>query len=238
MTDQVFASPARIAPLYKKIFTEQCLEKLYERLNKRYSLNKDDIFIVNGVEVHSYYSSQFKTRFFYSINQEDEYVEYYAQLSRSSDRGILDSKIKSYYQSIVYVNDIFGNLHRGFAQDVIWDVMFQYFIDSMLITDKEQTDDGFKMWKRLVANSYTERVIPIIFIYNPIDKQRYITKLEKRDIVKYLNKLEFLLFGDDYLKFSHRGIMLLKKPLESVLQTNKKIHILSIDEFIQKGKEL
>ena len=233
------ASPARIPSLSSYLLTSGRLKTLYKDLYKRYLRHNNAVFEVNGVKVYSYYVSQHKTRVFYSLNLEEKYVNYYSQLKRSSTRNILDPRIKGYYQSLVYTNDFFGIFHQGFAQAVIWEVMFPYFIDSLLITDKKQTDAGFKMWKRLLARSYIENIQPLLFIYNPIDKQRYVTMISRKDALENLNLLDDILFGDNYLKFSHRGIILLKKADKSMLEKNtKKMHVLNIEEFIKTATTL
>lgn len=230
--------PAFVYPLYKFCLTPGGLENLFNRLSKRYRKTNDEIYTVQGIDVHTYYSNQSKVRFFYVLDLENKKVCYYAQLSLGNTRNVFAPEIKTNFQSLVYTDDFFGSTHRGFAQDVIYQVMFPKYISTLLVTDKDQTEAGFHLWKRLVSQSYLYNTFAGAYIFDAKTKRRFVAKLEKDNLINDLNTLEYILFGDEYLIHSNRGFFISKLDFSNVLDTKAKISVVSIDELVEIAKTL
>lgn len=230
--------PNFVSPLYKFCLTPGILENLFNRLSKRYRKTNDEIYIVQDVEVHTYYSNQKKIRFFYALDLVNKKVCYYAQLSLGNTRNVFLPEIKTNFQSLVYTDDFFGSTHRGFAQDVVFRVMFDKYISTLLVTDTDQTTAGFHLWKRLVSQAYSYNLIPAVYLFDAKTKSRYIAKLEKEDLITKLNMLEYILFGDKYLVHSNRGFFISKLSFSEVIDTKAKLSIVSADDFIKLALKL
>ena len=230
MAEEIEANPRKIAPL-NLIYPKQDLEDLYRTFYHHWTECKDtdDHFVVDGVDVYSFYGN-YKRRYFYSLGNNK--LNYYACLAISDDRGFLSEKIKRYYQALVYTSFSFSRQHRGFARFVIFDVMFKHYIDTLLITDHEQTELGFGMWQNLIADSFANGKQPIAYINNP--EAKVICRLDRLSIDRYEFDLAKVLFGPAY-KYEDRGLFILQKPLFSVLKNSPKIKEVSIEEFIEYG---
>ena len=194
MAEEIESNPRKIAPL-DMIYTEQDLEDLYRSFYHLWTKCKDtdDHFVVDGVDVYSFYGN-YKRRHFYSLG--DNKLNYYACLAISNDRGFLSEKIKRYYQALVYTDFDFSREHRGFARSVIFDVMFKRYINTLLVTDHEQTDLGYKTWQNLVADAFINSKQPIAYINS--SEIKLICKLTKENVSKYRFSLSKVLFGPAY----------------------------------------
>lgn len=230
MKETIEANLRKIAPLNLS-YTKQDLNDLYKSFYHHWTKCKDtdDHFVVDGVDVYSFYGN-YKRRHFYSLGKDR--LNYYACLAISDDRGFLSEKIKRYYQALAYTDFSFSRQHRGFARSVIFDVMFEHYIDSILITDHEQTDLGFGMWQNMVADAFIRNKQPIVYI-NEKD-QKLICKITKQSFENNQFELSKVLFGSVY-KYEDRGIFILKKPLLNFLKNSPKIREVSIDQFIEYG---
>lgn len=228
---EVNASPRKIAPL-NLIFTDADIERLYRRFYHHWTKCKhtDDHFVVDGVDVYSFYGSR-KQRHFYSLGEDT--LNYYACLAVSDDRGFLSERVKRYYQALVHTDFEFSRKHRGFARAVIFDVMFKSYIDSLLITDHEQTELGFGMWQNLVADAFEQNKQAVAYIN---DERKLICPLTRENVRGNRNWLSRVLFGSAY-KYEDRGIFILKKALNSVLKNTPRVEIVSIEDFLEYGTQ-
>lgn len=219
-----------IAPL-RRIFDASDFEQLHRKFYKHWQKCKDtdDHFVVDGVDVYSFYGA-FKHRYFYNVDADA--LNYYSCVVVSDDRGFLADSIKRYHQALVITDDNFATYHSGFARRVIREVMFEHYIDSLLITDHEQTADGFKMWVRLVYESFRFNQQAVAFING---ERKLVCPIQSvQDFRQYQRGFEDAIYGANY-KYADRGFFLLKRPLLDVLKDTPRIEIVSPNEFIEYG---
>lgn len=230
----VTASPMRVQPLSKSVFNKAVRQETLAKLLKRYSKGKDDVNYLKDIEVCSYYESRSKTRIFYSIS-DDLQLDYYSQLSLADSRGFFDSKFKIYYQSLVWASPALRAKHRGFARSVIYEIFPQY-VDTVLITDRLQTDNGFYMWKNIIYEAINHGFSSIAYCYDKRLKKRYLCRLTQADISQYSDDLD-ILFGD-YEYHENRGFLITKKTLAQYMIKDIKVTSLSIEDFIAAVDDL
>lgn len=227
---EIYSSPRRIPPLHKIIKPETVKRtyiKFYNHwLKKR---DNDDHYVIDGVDVYSYKASN-KLRYFYSVDEYD--LLYLSVLGISDNRGFLSDKIKRYYQALVTTDIRLAREHRGFARRVIYEVMFKHYINTLLITDHDQTDRGYGMWENIVLDAFENGNAAVAYIN---DKVKLVCPLSRSTFLQYkMYEFAAALFGDAG-KYSDRGFFVLKKPLLSVLQNTPRIKIVDAAEFLDYG---
>lgn len=234
MDNHILAMPRRVQSLSKTTFSKSIRLITQDRLLRRYHRNKDNIDLVDGVKVHSYYDSHSKTRFFYSFSNKLELV-YYSQLSLSDSRGFFDSKFKVYYQSLVWTDPELRAQHRGFARSVIYDAYPKY-VDTLIITDRLQTYSGYYMWKNIIYEAINHGFSTFAYIYDKKRKLRYVCKLTQSSIRQYYDDLD-ILFGDDSI-YEDCGFIITKNDVAQYMINNIKVEYVPILEFINEARAI
>ena len=229
MLTQIQAMPRRVPALHKTVFTKQVREATQQRLAIRYAKGKDTKHTLDGVDVYTYYDSVNKVRYFYSIDPSDLALLYYSQVEQADSRGFFDSVFKIYYQSLVWADAMLRARHRGFARDVIYTI-YPLYIDTVLITDRLQTDNGFYMWKHLVAEATDYGFTAIAYCYDKPYKARYICRLTPTDVRRYFDELDDL-FGD-FEYHENRGFLITKKDIAGMMLRDIKVQNLPIADFL------
>lgn len=229
MLTQMQAMPRRVLPLRKFVFTKQVREATQQRLAIRYTKSKDTKHTLDGVDVYTYYDSVNKVRYFYSLDPSDLSLLYYSQVEQADSRGFFDSKFKIYYQSLVWTDAMLRARHRGFARDVIYNI-YPSYIDTVLITDRLQTDNGFYMWKNLIAEATGYGFTVIAYCYDKPYKARYICRLTPTDVGRYFDELDDL-FGD-FEYHENRGFLITKKDIAGMMLRDIMVQNLPIADFL------
>lgn len=229
MLTQIQAMPRRVPALHKTVFTKQVREATQQRLAIRYAKGKDTKHTLDGTDVYTYYDSVNKVRYFYSLDPNDLALLYYSQVEQADSRGFFDSKFKIYYQSLVWTDAMLRAQHRGFARDVIYNI-YPLYIDTVLITDRLQTDNGFYMWKHLVAEATGYGFTAIAYCYDKPYKARYICRLTPTDVRRYFDELDDL-FGD-FEYHENRGFLITKKDIAGMMLRDIKVQNLPIADFL------
>ena len=229
MLTQIQAMPRRVLPLRKSVFTKQVREATQQRLAIRYAKGKDTRHTLDGVDVYTYYDSVNKVRYFYSLAPNDLSLLYYSQVEQADSRGFFDSRFKIYYQSLVWTHPLLHRKHRGFARDVIYNI-YPSYIDTVLITDRLQTDNGFYMWKHIVSEATDYGFTAIAYCYDKPHKARYICRLTHIDVDRYFDELDDL-FGD-FEYHENRGLKKKKKDIGQMMLRDIKVQNLPIADFL------
>ena len=233
---EVTSMPRRVLPLAESGFTRKRQQQEFDRLLPRYISGKDTLHVVHGVNVYTYYSSAKKVRYFYALNEELDDLDYYAELRVADSRGFFKFNPKIYYQSLVWTNPFLATRVRGFAREVIYNVYPQY-VNTLLITDRLQTDDGFYMWKKIIFEAIDYGFTSIAYAYhNHFGKKRYLSKLTKTDIRNNFGKLERLFGNHEY--HENRGFFITKRPIGEMMLKDIKVDYLPLKEFLDVVADL
>ena len=233
---EVTSMPRRVLPLAESGFTYERQQREYKHLLPRYLSGKDTLHIVEGEDVYTYYSSAKKVRYFYVINEDAGELEYYAELRMADSRGFFKFNPKIYYQSLVWTSPFLAARVRGFAREVIYNVYPQY-VNTLLITDRLQTDDGFYMWKKIIFEAIDYGFTSIAYAYhNHFGKKRYLSKLTKTDIHRNFGKLERLFGNHEY--HENRGFFITKRPIGEMMLKDIKVDYLPLEEFLDVVADL